>query len=37
MPGDAIDVTADGNGAGLFFQAKVGEIAVLTGGRAVFG
>ena len=37
MPGDAIDVTADGNGAGLFFQAKVGEVVVLTGGHAVFG
>ena len=37
MPGDAIDVTADGDGAGLFFQAKVGEVAVLTGGCAIFG
>ena len=37
MPGDAIDVTTDGDGAGLLFQAKVGERAVLTGGRAVFG
>lgn len=37
MPGDAIDVSAGGDGAGLLFQAKVGETAVLTGGRAVFG
>lgn len=37
MPGDAIDVSAGGNDAGLVFQAKVGETAVLTGGRAVFG
>ena len=37
MPGDAIDVTADSHGAGLFFQAKVGETTVLTGGHAVFG
>ena len=37
MPGDAIDVTAVGDDAGLFFQAKVGETAVLTGGLAVFG
>ncbi len=37
MPGDAIDVTAGGNGAGLSFEAKVGEKAVLTGGRVVFG
>jgi len=36
MPGDAIDVSADGSDAGLFFQAKVGETAALTGGRAVF-
>ena len=37
MPGDAIDVTADGRGTDLLFQAKVGETAVLTGGRAEFG
>ena len=36
MPGDAIDVTAGGDGAGLLFRAVVGETAVLTGGRAVF-
>ena len=37
MPGDVIDVTAGGNGAGLSFEAKVGETAVLTAGRAAFG
>ena len=37
MPGDAIDVSANADAAGLFFQAKAGETAVLTGGRAVFG
>ena len=36
-PGDAIDVTADGSGAGLAFQARVGETAVLTNGWAAFG
>ena len=37
MPGDSIDVTADGDGAELSFRASVGESVVLTGGRAVFG
>ena len=37
LPGDAIDVTADGGGAAFCFQAKVGETAVLTAGRAEFG
>ena len=37
MPGDAIDVTAGGNGTGLSFEAKVGETTVLTAGWAVFG
>ena len=37
MPGDAIDVTAGGSGADMFFQAKVGEKTVLTSGRAAFG
>ena len=37
MPGDAIDVSAGSDGTGLLFQTKVGETAVLTGGRAVFG
>ena len=37
MPGDTIDVSAAGDGAGLFFQTRVGEVAVLTGGHAVFG
>ena len=37
MPGDTIDVTAACDDAELFFQAKVGETAVLTGGRAEFG
>ena len=37
MPGDAIDVTADRCGAGVFFQASAGESSVLTGGLAEFG
>ena len=37
MPGDAIDVSANGSSAGLFFEAKVGETAAVTGGWAVFG
>ena len=37
MPGEVIDVTAGADGAGLSFEAKVGEKAVLTAGRAVFG
>lgn len=36
MPGDAIDVAAGRHGAGLCFQARVGESTVLAGGHAVF-
>ena len=36
LPGDFIEVTADWNSTDIIFEASVGSISVIKGGRASF-